>query len=261
MKSTRIIVLAVALLSGLAAAFVAMRMVAQREVPEPVVAEAPRQDVVKVLVANRDFALGSTIRSDDLSWVDWPKSALTDNYVTQELSPNAQTEFNGSILKQGVLAGEPVRAARMLKSERGLMSVLLAPGMRAVAIEVKAVSSAGGFILPNDKVDIILTRAAPRSLQQVDPFVSETILTNIRVLAIDQQLNETKGESSVVARDTATLELTPKQAEIVSLSRQLGTISLALRSIRDGEVETVAEQSAAVRVVRFGVTTRVTTSN
>ncbi|MEJ1159574.1 Flp pilus assembly protein CpaB [Prosthecomicrobium sp. N25] len=269
MKVARIVVLTVALGSGLAAAVVGSRMIGspREAAPAPVVAAAPPpMDTVDVLVVNRDVAMGQKVQTGDLSWQPWPKGAMTDFYITRSKQPNAEAEIIGQVARQAILMGEPVREARLMKSDRGFMSVILTPGMRAVAVEVKAASTAGGFILPNDHVDIILTRAAPKGTNGGDPYISETILTNIRVLAIDQMVTE-KGEPSVVAKDTATLELSPRQAEQIAQAQQLGTISLVLRSIRDADAKPAdAEEppqdsnANAIRVVRYGVTTKVTTS-
>lgn len=264
MKVARLLVLTVALGSGIAAALVATSLIGGREpAPAPVVrTEEPKMDLTEVLVVNRDVPMGTKVTAADMAWQPWPKTGITEGYVTRSTRPNAPTEFQGTIARQSMIAGEPVRDARMIRSDRGFMSVILQPGMRAIAVEVKAVSTAGGFVLPNDHVDVILTRAAPKTGGAVtDPYVSETILTNVRVLAIDQQAVE-KGEPSVVARDTATLELTPRQAEIVAQAQQLGTVSLALRSIRDADAPVADapqdDAAGAVKVVRYGVTSRVT---
>lgn len=140
------------------------------------------------------------------------------------------------------------------------MSVILAPGMRAIAIEVRVVGTAGGFVLPNDHVDVLLTRQLPKPVNsqvQGNLFSTETILSNIKVLAVDQQITDQKGEASVVVRNTVTLEVTPRQAEQIALSQQVGTLSLTLRPIRDAQVDKGApddnqQASTAVRVVRFG---------
>jgi pilus assembly protein CpaB len=265
MKVARIAILAVALGSGLAAAMLGSSLMNRPEAPQaPIAASAPppAMDTVEVLVVNRDVAMGQTVQVADFGWQPWPKGIATDAYVLKSARPNAQTELAGSIVRQAFLMGEPVRETRMMKTDRGFMSVILTPGMRALAVEVKASSTAGGFVLPNDHVDIILTRAAPKSAQGGDPYVSETILTNVKVLAIDQQVGE-KGEPSVVAKDTATLELTPRQTELIAQAQQLGTLSLVLRSIRDAEAKPVEDEpsqdSNAIRVVRYGVTSRVTT--
>ncbi|MBT9291278.1 Flp pilus assembly protein CpaB [Prosthecodimorpha staleyi] len=268
MKVARLLVLTVAIGAGLAAAMVATSMIGTNEAPPstPVAdAPAPRMDTVEVLVLGRDIPMGGKVAAADLIWQPWPKSGMSEAYIAKANRPNATLELVGTIARQPIAAGEPVREGRLIKSDRGYMSVILSPGMRALAVEVKAVSTAGGFVLPNDHVDIILTRAAPKTAGSSggDPFVSETLLTNIRVLAIDQQVIE-KGEPAVVARDTATLELTPRQVEIVAQAQQLGTISLVLRSIRDADVPIADdgnrnEATSAVRVVRYGVTSRVTT--
>lgn len=264
MKPAQIMVLAVALGAGLLAGVMALSM-GNREPPPAPVAEAPAAPKIEtdqVLVANRDIGMGAAVAAEDLVWTDWPKANLMEFLITKSARPNAVEELAGSVARVPFLSGEPLREARLMKSDRGFMSVILPAGMRAVAVEVKAASTAGGFILPNDRVDVILTRAAPKNMAGGDAYVSETILANIRILAIDQQISEKSGEAAVVARETATLELAPAQAETMTQAMQLGTISLALRSIADAaqtaETDT-GTQSGAVKVVRYGVVTKVTT--
>jgi len=267
MKVARIAVIGIAVGSGLLAAMLAFRM-ASRPTPEPTiqaeVAEAPKLDQVEVLVLRRDIAIGTTISLNDMAWQPWPKSEETDAYITKTSRATAREDLAGSIARASFLAGEPVREAHLMKAERGFMSVILTPGMRAIAIEIRAVGTAGGFVLPSDHVDVLLTRAAPKlpgaSGAVGDAYVSETLLSNIKVLAIDQQISEQKGETSVVARNTVTLEVTPRQAEQVAQAQQLGTLSLILRPLRDAQVDVAADESqpGPVRVVRFGQTTRTT---
>ena len=114
------------------------------------------------------------------------------------------------------------------------MAAVLPGGMRAVSTEISPETGAGGFILPNDRVDVILSRREknPDRTNPTDVIVSEIVLSNIRVLAIDQAPREKDGQNSVVGK-TATLELKPAQAEILARARQSGTLSLALRSMLD----------------------------
>jgi pilus assembly protein CpaB len=265
MQVARIAVIGIAVGSGLLAAMLAFRMAASPPGEAPAqaqVAEAPKLDTTEVLVVRRDIPIGTAIAATDLSWEPWPKSDDTDAYITKTSRPTAKEDLAGSFARAAFLAGEPIREARLMKAERGFMSVILTPGMRAIAIEVRAVGTAGGFILPSDHVDVLLTRTPPKQAAGMAPvgdtFVSETLLTNIKVLAIDQQISEQKGETSVVAKNTVTLEVSPRQAEQVAQAQQLGTLSLILRPLRDAVVDTTPDvaQPTSVRVVRFGQTTR-----
>jgi pilus assembly protein CpaB len=261
MKVTRLLVLVVALGAGILAAMLAVKMSNREPPPAPVAAvpaESPRLDTIDVLVASKDISLGYRIAAGDLVWQSFPKTGVAEVYVNRIAQPNADRELVGMVARSTFLTGEPVRAQRLIKADRGFMSVILSPGMRATAVEVKAVSTAGGFILPNDHVDVILTRAAPKGGSGGgDPYVSETVLANIRVLAVDQQITDGKGEAAMLAKDTVTLELTPRQAEVMAQSTQLGVISLALRSLRDGEGAPIEEETessgGSVKMVRFGV--------
>ncbi len=264
MKVSRLVVLVVALFAGILAAMIAVKMSHRPEpVPEPVAAvpAAPQLETIDVLVAANDIGMGRRVGPGDLVWQPFPKAGIVEAYVTKASRPNGQQDFVDWAARTAFVKGEPIREQRLMKADRGFMSVILTPGMRATAVEVKAVSSAGGFVLPNDHVDILLTRAAAKAAGG-DPFMTETILTNIRVLAVDQQVADNKDAPSMLARDTVTLELTPRQAEIVAQSQQLGTISLALRALRDREEPLVEDDTGAgsgstVKIVRYGVSSTV----
>ncbi|HVL74271.1 MAG TPA: Flp pilus assembly protein CpaB, partial [Beijerinckiaceae bacterium] len=166
----------------------------------------------------------------------------------------------GSIARSSFLSGEPIRREKLIKaSGSGFMSAILPSGMRAVAISIdtRGATSAGGFILPNDRVDVIRTfrdqDASGGTGSEV--HLSETILTNIRVLAIGPHIQERNGEK-VVTGETATLELSPAQAELVTLAQKVGQLSLALRSLADAH-ETgerrEARDEGGLTIVRYGV--------
>ena len=175
------------------------------------------------------------------------------------------TQIVGSIARSPFLAGEPIRETKLVKGNgSGFMAAILPTGMRAISTEISPETGAGGFILPNDKVDVILTkreRVASRTGTN-DVINSEIILSNIRVLAIDQTVGEKDGQKVVVGK-TATLELKPDQAESLSRARQAGTLSLALRSLVDANRNDIniddGSKSDSVNVVRYGVTTTMTT--
>jgi pilus assembly protein CpaB len=166
----------------------------------------------------------------------------------------------GAIAPTPFAPGEPLREAKLIKGNgSGFLAAMLPAGMRAISTEINAETSAGGFILPNDRVDVILTRRdrEAEKRQAGETFVTETILRNVKVLAIDQMVEEKDGQRVVVGK-TATLELSSRQAETLSLSRQLGTLSLALRSLVDASrVEESSDDNArnGVNMIRFGVVT------
>ncbi len=265
MQVARIAVIGIALGSGLLAAMLAVRMASRppEVVVQSEVVEAPRMETLDVLVLRRDVAIGTVISAADLAWQPWPKGEETDSYVVKSRHATAIEDLAGSVARSAFLAGEPVRESRLMKAERGFMSVILAPGMRAVGVEVHVTGSAGGFILPGDHVDMLLTHATqprPGAPPGGNTFVTETVLTNIKVLAVDQQISEQKGEASMIPKSSVTLEVSPRQAEQVAAAQQAGTIALSLRALRDGEVSEVRnnDQPSTVQVVRFGQISRVT---
>jgi pilus assembly protein CpaB len=160
-------------------------------------------------------------------------------------------------------AGEPVRDNKLIRAKgSGYMAAILPSGMRAYSTEISAETGAGGFILPNDRVDVILSRRDREGerLTGVESHISETVLTDVRVLAIDQLVEEKNGQRVVVGK-TATLEMNPRQAESLMLARHTGTLSLALRSLADSDPSKRSEQSpdrdrssSRLNMVRFGVT-------
>jgi len=259
MNVARIAVLAVAIGAGGLAAVLAGR---SDPPPAPVAQPAKSIDTTAVLVAGADIAMGDRIKAGALSWQEWPSASASAAFIRRKDRPEALSELEGAIARQPILNGEPIRDAKLIKSDgSGFMAAILPSGMRAVSTPVSPETGAGGFILPNDHVDVILTRrdrVAERSTG-TETMVSEMILPNIRVLAIDQTIGEKDGQKVVVGR-TATLELSPDQVETLALSQQLGTLSLALRSLVDtdrSKTEPVAStnRKGGVNMVRFGVQT------
>jgi pilus assembly protein CpaB len=263
MKAARIVVLVVAVAAGGMAAMLAGRS----NDPPPVAVPPPAAiDTVDVLVAKADIGMGHAITPNDIEWKAWPTgTANGQHFVRKTDKPRAIEELTGSLTRTPFVTGEPIREAKLIKANgSGFMAAILPSGMRAVSTEVSAETGAGGFILPNDRVDVILTRRDRDAEKKTgtDVHTSETILNNIRVLAIDQTVEEKAGQRVVVGK-TATLELTPAQAETLMLSRQLGTMSLALRSLADADKPVVVEEKRGrggeINVTRFGVTTTTTT--
>jgi pilus assembly protein CpaB len=250
MKFARIAVLGFALLAGGVAAYLAS---GSEPAPAPKVAAQPSIATTEVLVAAKDIGLGATLTAQDLSWRTWPKAG-SDSFITKEAQPQALAEYVGAIARQPFVAEEPIRTQKIVKPNgSGFMAAILPAGMRAVATEISAETGAGGFILPNDRVDVLLTQRQ-RGGPNGDHPVTSTILRNVRVLAIDQSIQEKNGERTVVGR-TATLELEPEQTETLARSKQQGTLSLALRSLADADkvAEAAPDTSSPMTVIRFGI--------
>ncbi len=215
-------------------------------------------------MAKGDIGLGQTVNAGDMQWVTWPANAALGNFITKNNRPDAMTALNGAIARAPFVAGEPIREAKLVQAKgSGFMAAILPPGMRAVSTSIAPETGAGGFILPNDRVDVILTqrdRVAEKAAG-TEVQTSETILKNIRVLAIDQTVEEKNGQKVVIGK-TATLELTPGQVESLALAQKLGTLSLALRSITDANSAETDDKTepgrGGVNIVRFGVNTPTT---
>jgi pilus assembly protein CpaB len=257
MRPIQLVILLVAFIAAGAAGMIAMNLAkrpAASGAASPVAQTIPSEEV---LVASGDIKIGAAVTPETLVWTQWPAGAMPQGFIVRRERPDAVTELQGTLARAPILAGEPIREVKLVRSDRGFLSAVLPKGMRAVAVRVNAASTAGGFILPNDRVDVLLVRQGNGSGGEAQ---SETILANIRVLAIDQTVegDDTEQKAVVVAQDTATLELTPEQAELVTQAQQIGTISLSLRSIEDSTTEaSVVEKPTGINVVRFGIPSRV----
>ena len=251
MKAARIVVLTVAVAAGGVAA-----LLAGRGKPPEIKVEAPRFDTVDILVAKADIPRGQSLSPAEISWEAWPANTASGNFIRKSDRPKAVENLSGMIVRAPFVAGEPIREAKLVNAKgSGFMAAILPSGMRAISTQITPETGAGGFILPNDRVDVILTPRGNRDNEK-NGGASETILRNIRVLAIDQTVEEKNGQKVVVGK-TATLELAPGQAETLALSQQLGILSLALRSIADTGADdsntNEADSRRNVNIVRFGV--------
>jgi pilus assembly protein CpaB len=260
MKAARLVVLAIALGAGGVAALLAGR--SKEPAVKPVAAVKPT--TVDVLVAKSDISLGQPVTGGNLQWQPWPASAATGNFIRRTDRPDALQKLSGEIARAPFVAGEPIREAKLVDAHgSGYMAAILPSGMRAVSTQISPETGAGGFILPNDRVDVILTK---RDADKTggDGQTSETILTNVRVLAIDQNITEKDGQRVVMGK-TATLELTPSQAETLTMGQRLGTLALSLRSIADAsstdkpDAGPKTKARGTVNVIRFGIGSTVTT--
>jgi pilus assembly protein CpaB len=263
MNSARIAVLTIALSAGGVAAYLASGS-DNRSVPAEPVAHL---QTVDVLVAKSDIGLGQSVSAEDMQWQTWPAATASNSFIRRNERPDATTQIVGSIARAPFIAGEPIREPKLVKANgSGFMAAILPTGMRAISTEISPETGAGGFILPNDRVDVILSKREknPDRTGPSDVINSEIILANVRVLAIDQAPKEKDGQNAVVGK-TVTLELKPEQAETLARARQSGTLSLALRSIADLNVvenrsdDQALKRGESVNVVRYGVSSPTTT--
>ncbi|MBL1257082.1 MULTISPECIES: Flp pilus assembly protein CpaB [Methylocystis] len=234
MNKAQMAVLGVAVAAG-GAAFLMMNTSSPPPSPVEVAAPQPPVNVDQVLVAARDLPYGTEIADADTNWVDWPSAALPPGALTKSTAPNAKEDVKSSYVRIPISANEPVRKERLVKGvTAGLMSTMVSPGKRAVAIDVTLNNTAGGFILPNDRVDVIRTYRDAEATKDLghEVYGSEVVLSNVRVLAMGQTI-EKKGAEPVVTGSTATLELDPRQAELIVLAQRTGQLVLSLRPITD----------------------------
>jgi pilus assembly protein CpaB len=261
MKIARVAMLGVALAAGGAAAYLAS---GSKPAPAPQIVQAPPPvQTEEVLVATKELNFGATIGDGDMSWQAWPNTGAGKGiFIRKSENPNALADIKGSLVRGTFLAGEPLRRDRLVKGPTaGLMSTMLSSGMRAVAINIdsQGATTAGGFILPNDHVDVVRTYRDDEATKATgsDVVVTQTILSNVRVLAIGQNVQNKNGEAVVVGSN-ATLELDPKQAELIILAQRTGQLSLTLRAMVDANKsnENIAADSSddsGLTIVRFGV--------
>ncbi|WP_315919209.1 Flp pilus assembly protein CpaB [Mesorhizobium sp. SP-1A] len=242
MPASRLIILGVAVAAAGGAGYVAKNMVA---IPAPVVVDSgvqkPQIALQDVLVLSGDVPMGDTL-GGKIRWEKWPSDGVNANFITRANEPDAADKLKDSVARMAMYAGEPLRRSKLIGEGQSFMSSILPSGMRAVATSINADTSAGGFILPNDFVDVIMTRKADASAGGAGGFITETILKNIRVLAIDQTIQEDEEGKKTRVGQTATLELTPQQAEIITVAQQMADrLTLALRPVADAQEKVVGE--------------------
>jgi pilus assembly protein CpaB len=240
MAASRLIILGVAVAAAGGAGYVAKNMMAAPP-PEVIVEQAaPAIDLTEVLVLEGDVPMGGAV-GEQLGWQSWPSDGVNENFITRDSDPEALEKYSGSIARVAMYSGEPLRKSKLIGEGQSFMSSILPTGYRAVATQIAADTSAGGFNLPNDYVDVIMTRRSDTA-GTTGGFVTETILKNIRVLAIDQAIQEDEEGRRVKVGETATLELTPQQAEIITVAQQMAErLTLSLRSLVDTREKVTGE--------------------
>lgn len=195
--------------------------------PVVVVQEAA---ATQILVAGRDLPAGTILSEGDLRWQSWPEHGLGESYVVKQ--EGAEQEFVAAVVRQGIAAGEPITTGRVVRQgQQGFLAAILSPGMRAVSVPVNATSGVAGLLFPGDRVDIILTHEIGRRGEQGGGRrrASETVLSNVRLLAVDQHTDDQNNQPAVAKN--ATLEVTPRQAEMITVLVDMGRLSLSLRSL------------------------------
>ncbi len=241
MSPLRLIILAVAALAAVVAAVLVRNLAGGSGATEP---SAPVEIIrevevsqIKVLVAKEDLRIGTLLTPEHFAWANWPEKALSPSFVTQDLSPDAMEELAGAVVRAAMYTDEPILPIKVVaKGETGFMAALLSPGMRAVSIEISPESASAGFILPDDRVDVILTYEIEvvSEGEKNERALTKTILENARILAIDQIFGDVDGIPTLTG-STATLELSQPQAELTALAARMGQISLTLRSAADAD--------------------------
>ncbi|MCI4663332.1 MAG: Flp pilus assembly protein CpaB [Neomegalonema sp.] len=199
---------------------------------------APKIEKTQVLVAAKLLKRGHILRDDDLEWRDWPKEMVAETFITRRAG--AEGGFVGAVVKTSLAKGEPVLPTKIVKlNHPGALAAMLRPGLRGYSIKMQQETGVGGFIAPGNYVDIILTRKHDLDVRQADGsksvksiILTDTLLRTVRVLAVDDQLDD-EGDAHFDMKRTVTLEVTPVQAELLALAERAGRVSLALRSIAE----------------------------
>lgn len=276
MSPVRLIILLVAAGAAIAAVFLvrsaSQPAPASAAVSASASAEVKREVPAKqVLVARHTIPVGKFVVADDLKWQDWPASGATGAFIEQKSEPEALEQMAGAVARYDLVEGEPVTKTKLvMPGDSSFMAALINPGYLATSIEISPEAAAGGFILPNDRVDVVMTReieTVTTSANTVQNFRSDLILANVRVLAIDGIYAPPPaegGQGAVLIGSRATLELSGRDTTLINAAKKAGELALALRSIADiqspqgatasGRVyrDGVAQGSDGVRVYRYG---------
>jgi len=271
MNTPRLVVLGLAALAAGGAAFLARGLLGGGTSHVAAAPTPPPISTTEVMVAASDIAPGQKLTPELVRWQKWPASSIDPSFITGTNEADTQAVVKGTVVRSPVVAGQPLTTLNVIHADSAsFMSATLMPGMRAVAIQVSISSVAGGFILPNDRVDLVLTQQMPDGHR----FRSSTILHDVRVLAIDQAAQQDPGKQEKAQKavsdvKTATLELAPEQAEKVTRAQASGTLSLLLRPLLDRSADasgnarvaaarqryksTESSDSGDVSVIRYGV--------
>jgi pilus assembly protein CpaB len=256
MNRQRAFVLAGAFVAAIVVAFLVSHLLGGGTQKATAIPLPPKIAMSDILVASSDLSPGTQLSSSDVHWQQWPKASVDPGFISRDANPDVDRVVNGAVVRAPLVSGEPLTTSKIVEHAQGagLMSALVTPGMRAVSIPVSTETGAGGFILPNDRVDVIATQIISETPRR---YRARALLNNIRVLAVDQTY-ESKDQKTVLAK-TATLELTPDQADLVIRAQASGTLTLALRALGDASTNSDADASkthetqAEADVIRYGI--------
>lgn len=264
MNMQRVLILALATLAAGAAAFLARGLLgggtpAVSARPMPMIATS------EVLVASSAIQPGQALNPTLVRWQRWPKSNVDSSFITHDTSASIERAVMGTVARAPIQSGEPLTGTKIVHSDAaGFMAATLSPGMRAMSIPITTESGAGGFILPNDRVDLVMTVQVSDNPKT---YGARIVLTNVRVLAVDQTIKQDRDQKVVLAK-TATLELSPAQVKAVERAEASGAISLALRPLTESNPTVASLQHPApaaaapvpeddtgtgITIIRFGV--------
>ncbi len=241
MNMPRMLILAVAAIAAGAAALLA-RSLLGGGTPAAVARPAPMIATSDVLVAASAIQPGQKLNPMLVRWQRWPTSNIDNSFITHRQQPNIALAVNNTVARAPIMAGEPLSNSKIVHTDSaGFMAATLGVGMRAVSIPITTESGAGGFILPNDRVDLLMSVQVSDNPKR---YNAQVVLANVRVLAVDQTIKQDQNQKVVLAK-TATLELTPAQARAVVRAQSTGMLSLALRPLSEGSVAVAAAQPPA----------------
>jgi pilus assembly protein CpaB len=291
MNPLRVMIVLVAAVAAIGLAVVMQKAMNTKAAPT-LVAEAPppSKPMTQVLVAKRDLAIGDRLAAGDVAWQAWPSDAINAAFITNGAADpvpakgaakaakavgdaasemiggvSAEKAVEGAIVRDPILSGEPITARKIVRGgEGGYLSVVLGPGKRAMAVPVTSETAVGGFVLPGDRVDVIQTHDAQTvgegegGSRQV---VAETIVRNVRVLALDQTTAAEKKDAKTIVASTATLEVGPIEAEALTRAKAGGPVTLTLRAYTDlggpSGLAVASQDSTVVRINRGGQTSSI----
>ena len=247
MGPRRIFILLLALVVAGVTAVYARNWVNNQQRPVTVIAapQPSQSDVSEVLVADVNIPAGRFVKPQNLRWQAWPSDNIPETFLVK--GATKRESVVGSVVRRGLVAGQPITEATVVKpGDRGFLAAVLAPGMRAVSVPINATSGNSGLIFPGDRVDLILTQTLEDADGDLARRVSETVLADIRVIAMGVETSDQAkdGKNHEKAR-TATVEVTPRQAESVALITELGKLSLSLRSLASEKSKAVAASEEA----------------
>ena len=268
MSNTRVIFLGVALGSAALAAFLAKGFLTPPETTTEVV-EINKVEMSEILVVKQEVHQGEKISRAAIGWQNWPQDSVRKGMIVKATDSEAREKYIGAHARIPLYEGDPVNTKKLvITGSSGFMAAILPKGRRAVSVRISEATGAGGFILPNDRVDVLVTRK--RTFEgSGSTTVTELVLSNVKVLAVNQSLGQTKEGEQYVIGKTATLELEPTQAEVLAKVETTGQLTLTLRSIADSGSKKLGDDGPAlspqyakgggtgnaIKVYRYGIET------